>query len=97
MRVRKGRGRNTEKAEQEIRIQKNEAEIQLYLWNPESTAHMCPLGPCPGGFHGTSSFRTQEALRMYPQNTGAAQPAPFGDFQDSIACLGRKQGSRSLH
>lgn len=61
-------------------IQKDELEIRLYLWNPEGTAHVRPLGPCPGGFHGTSSFGTQEALGVYPQHAGAAQPAPFRDF-----------------
>jgi len=64
---------------EESTIQK-EAESKFYLWNPESTAHMCPLGPCPGSFHGTSSFGTQEALRMYSQDAGATQPTPFRYF-----------------
>lgn len=74
------KSRECKKADDGTRRRRTGQKLGFYLWNPKSTAHMCPLGPCSGSFHGTSSFGTEEALRMYSQDAGATQPAPFGYF-----------------
>lgn len=58
-----------------------------YLWNPQGTANMDPLGTAPGRLHSTTLLGTQQTLGLNAERAGPAQPAAFRHFQDPITCL----------
>lgn len=61
--------------------------LMIYLWYPQSAAHMCPLGACSRGLHGAALQGTQEALRVDAEDTRPAQPVSNRHFDDTIAGL----------
>jgi len=76
----------------------NSQWIGTYLWNPQSTADMDPLGATPGRLHGTTLLGTQQTLGLDTKCARPAQPAAFRHLQDPVTRLyshlqkrGRKQ------
>lgn len=65
----------------------NSRRIGTYLWNPQSTANVDPLGATPGRLHGTTLLGAQQTLRPNAKRAGPAQPAAFRHLQDPITRL----------
>lgn len=66
----------------------------VYLWYPQGTANMRPLGARSCGLHGSALQGTQKALRVDAEDARSAQPVPNRHFDYSIAGL---RGEREVH
>lgn len=71
------------------------AERDKYLWYPQGTAHMRPLGPGTCGLHGTALLRTQQALRVDAEDTCPTKPVSNRNFNDAITSLWRQKRVRT--
>lgn len=67
----------------------------IYLWYPQGTAYMCPLGACTCGLHGTALLGTQKALRVDAEDTRPAQPVSNRHFDYAVAGLWGEQQVRT--
>lgn len=65
----------------------NSQRMGTYLWNPQGTANMDPLGAAPGRLHGATLLGTQQTLGLNAKRAGPAQPAAFRHLQDPVTRL----------
>lgn len=63
----------------------------IYLWYPQGTAYMCPLGAGTCGLHGTALLRTQKALWVDAEDTRPTQPVSNRHFDYTVTGLWGEQ------
>lgn len=63
----------------------------MYLWYPQGTADVGPLGACSCCLHGAALLRTQKALRVDAEDACPAQPVPQRHFDDAVTGLQKEQ------
>lgn len=66
-------------------------DLSIYLWYPQGTAYMCPLGACTCSLHGTALRWTQKALGVDTKDTCPTKPVPNRYFDYTIAGLWGEQ------
>lgn len=65
--------------------------FESYLWDPQSTADMCPFSACACGLHGAAFLWTEQTLGADAEDAGPAQPVPKRDFDNTITGLGESE------
>ena len=74
-------------------LQRNEEQTEgnavgaVYLWYPQGTAYMCPLGARTCSLHGTALLGTQKALWVDTENARPTEPVSNRHFDNAITSL----------